>query len=270
MFPSHLFFCPAKSNSEQSRAEKTVATLKFESKTVNKMMFPIKTAAALLLVFSFPIDAMKDAQTHLRRADGPDCSDAQDFLKTECQELATYSYVGCFADRKKRAFSIDFGNKKSKDECFNICKEGGYHYFARQWEGRCSCLGYAEYDDTYTKYGTSNDCTCDNEENQGEWSNCVYAIKYPTPEQPKPWHFVGCYKDRGNRAMPHFVDDFTSDFECYNECKDNGFKFFGKQWYGECWCGADRGYKKYGQAQTCKCDGNRSSAWKNCVYAIDK
>lgn len=55
--------------------------------------------------------------------------------------------------------------------------------------------------------------------------------------------------------------------ECSQECL--GYNYFGRQWYGECWCG-DNDYDKYGEATSCKCHEKNVGNWKNCVYEYER
>jgi len=49
-----------------------------------------------------------------------------------------------------------------------LCK--GYNFVARQAGGECWCAN----DETYNKYGTADDCICEEVE-VGGFRNCVYA-----------------------------------------------------------------------------------------------
>jgi len=74
--------------------------------------------------------------------------------------------------------------------------------------------------------------------------------------------FLGCFADRvQDRDLP--VNKNTGDFDyCAQQCQ--GFKYFGRQWEQECFCGND--YGKYGEAWGCECDAANIGGDKNCVY----
>jgi len=77
--------------------------------------------------------------------------------------------------------------------------------------------------------------------------------------------YLGCYKDRGNRALPVYKGSRMSVGQCAAACK--GYQYLGRQWYGECWC-ANAGYDKYGKEHGgCDCNGRNVGGWRNCVYA---
>jgi len=79
--------------------------------------------------------------------------------------------------------------------------------------------------------------------------------------------YLGCYRyNKRGRALPVFKGNNKSVGQCTQAC--NGYSYFGRQWYGECWCG-NSGYDKYGKDRGCKCD-NRFVGWQNCVYEYKK
>ncbi|EDO43412.1 predicted protein [Nematostella vectensis] len=80
---------------------------------------------------------------------------------------------------------------------------------------------------------------------------------------------VGCFKDQPypNRALPSLLANFrihhpivnwfnlkTTVHECAKEAAKKGMVYFGVQFYGECWSGADahKTYDKHGQSSQCK------------------
>uniref|UniRef100_A0A7S1BSD5 WSC domain-containing protein n=1 Tax=Corethron hystrix TaxID=216773 RepID=A0A7S1BSD5_9STRA len=84
----------------------------------------------------------------------------------------------------------------------------------------------------------------------------------PTTAFPKE---LGCFKDKGRRAMPVRKGSGNMN-QCIINC--NGYTYAGRQWAGECWC-ANSGYDKYGREPSgCNCNGSNVGAWRNCVYQI--
>ena len=58
--------------------------------------------------------------------------------------------------------------------------------------------------------------------------------------------YLGCFKDSDGRAL-HFskgIDQNTT--ECIELCE--GYKYVGRQYFGECWCENDDNYDKHGEA----------------------
>jgi len=76
--------------------------------------------------------------------------------------------------------------------------------------------------------------------------------------------YVGCFKDKGQRALPTLKGRGKSLTECAMLC--DGYSYFGRQYSGECWCGGET-YNKYGEEPSgCDCDGGNVGSWRNCVY----
>jgi len=91
--------------------------------------------------------------------------------------------------------------------------------------------------------------------NVGAWKQCVY--------EKKPSNFLGCYADAADRALPVLKGSSKSVDQCSDLC--DGYKYFARQWKGECWCGNDS-YSKHGSSTGCDCMGPNVGAWKQCVY----
>jgi len=52
--------------------------------------------------------------------------------------------------------------------------------------------------------------------------------------------------------------------QCAQACR--GYKYLGRQWKGECWCG-NSSYDMHGEEpRGCNCDGKNVGDWRNCVY----
>merc|ERR1711998_673899 len=85
----------------------------------------------------------------------------------------------------------------------------------------------------------------------------------PKPPAKKPMAFIGCFKDKSNRDLPVHKKN-GSKASCASQCKN--YKYFGRQYTEECWCG--NSYGKYGKDTGCKCDASNIGGWKNCVYSV--
>lgn len=58
-----------------------------------------------------------------------------------------------------------------------------------------------------------------------------------------------------------------SVMQCYNLAKANGYKYFGLQFYGECWASNDSSrFRRYGQVTSCY--HGLGGKWTNYVYMI--
>jgi len=86
----------------------------------------------------------------------------------------------------------------------------------------------------------------------------------------------GCYADKSDRDLP--FDNRNNDIghdDCANRCRSKGYKFMGRQFHRQCFCGNnDPG--KYGKSGSCgdvknNCeirDSKYYGDWTNCVYQI--
>lgn len=104
------------------------------------------------------------------------------------------------------------------------------------------------------------------------------------------FEFKGCWADAPHRVLTHRVlqnEQPVPKLKCAETCKSDGYRFFGMQWTGECFCGGAlpewEGYKRLGGnaegkdvgAPACNCDGRETNpgvqygGWVNCVYLID-
>jgi len=78
-------------------------------------------------------------------------------------------------------------------------------------------------------------------------------------------NYIGCFRDKSNRALPVRKGMNMSVRQCAHACR--GYTYFGRQWKGECWCG-NSGYDKHGEEpRGCDCDGRHVGNWRNCVYS---
>ena len=88
--------------------------------------------------------------------------------------------------------------------------------------------------------------------------NCTYGVSF---------NYLGCFKDDFDRALPnHIPGYFDTANDCSIACYDAGFKYSGRQFTGECWCG-NSGYDKHGSSDMCNdCDSANVGGFLSCVY----
>merc|ERR1719410_24911 len=87
------------------------------------------------------------------------------------------------------------------------------------------------------------------------------AAFFDGPEQV-PNNFVGCFRDVvADRDLPEFRGN-TDAASCAQRCQ--GFKYYGRQFNNECFCGNNVG--KHGQATECTCARNNQGPFVNCVF----
>ena len=81
------------------------------------------------------------------------------------------------------------------------------------------------------------------------------------------YNYIGCFWDDFDRALPHRIDGyFHNACECNVACCDAGYKYSGRQFFGECYCG-NSGYDKHGSSDMCNdCDAFNVGPWLSCVY----
>jgi len=89
---------------------------------------------------------------------------------------------------------------------------------------------------------------------------------------------VGCYRDSyvEPRPLPELIADFRNTIDskdvkktimaCAEKAREKGFKFFGIQYYTECWSGtgAEKTYERDGTSKDCENGVGKSAA--NFVY----
>jgi len=99
-------------------------------------------------------------------------------------------------------------------------------------------------------------------------SSPIYApTSSPTYSGPYPEvKYLGCFKDEQDRALPVRVGNSRTKTtaQCIVLCR--GYNFVARQYTGECWCGNDDNYDKYGASNNCNCEGTNVGGWLNCVY----
>jgi hypothetical protein len=87
-----------------------------------------------------------------------------------------------------------------------------------------------------------------------------------TPPQEQP--YVGCYRDNksGKRDLPRSKGSPISYTSCRDKCA--GYKYFGRQWKHQCFCG--NAYGSQGKRSDCKCNASSNIGGnRNCVYRTD-
>ena len=83
---------------------------------------------------------------------------------------------------------------------------------------------------------------------------------------------MGCWKDKGERAVPEYQGSHQKDGSivegCFEIAKRLGNEIFAIQNGGECWSSksAIETYKKYGASENCK--EGKGGGWANSVYVI--
>ncbi|CAD7975804.1 unnamed protein product [Amoebophrya sp. A25] len=90
--------------------------------------------------------------------------------------------------------------------------------------------------------------------------------------------FIGCYEDKGDRAMPHMIPGARTVSQCSQDCAD--FGFFAIQYGAQCFCGNEGEYEKYGSHPDAECKSPSNSPpcvdpstdrmcggpWRNAVF----
>ena len=80
---------------------------------------------------------------------------------------------------------------------------------------------------------------------------------------------LGCYRDNWTRAMNTYTGGGRTKDTCLEDAKKYGHKYFGLQYYGQCFTTNDEtpgtGYARYGKNEANNC-GPLGNAWNNRVY----
>ena len=81
---------------------------------------------------------------------------------------------------------------------------------------------------------------------------------------------MGCFSDReGDRALPFRLEgNRKSVAECLAGCLVRGYKFAGRQYLGQCWCG-NSGYAKHGVSDCNDCSAENVGGYRSCVWEIN-
>lgn len=89
--------------------------------------------------------------------------------------------------------------------------------------------------------------------------------------------YIGCFKDKGKRDLPHLLRQGYGNYKaCFEATLKAGFSFSGLQYSGECWAGNEFG--KYGARANeecnmeCKKDKGRmcGAGWRNSIFSLMK
>ena len=79
--------------------------------------------------------------------------------------------------------------------------------------------------------------------------------------------YLGCFHDRrSHRALSREVDGADRAEECRDWCEARGYRYFGREWRGQCFCGNRHDYDKHGRATGCDCCGEDVGNKKICVW----
>ncbi len=90
---------------------------------------------------------------------------------------------------------------------------------------------------------------------------------------PKVAHyeFVGCFADRGARAIPNFAGNVKTADECRVKAHALDHDVFGLQYGGQCFTGKlDTAFDKYGKGPAAQCNNPLGGTWTNMVYKKNK
>jgi len=191
-----------------------------------------------------------------------------------------YASLGCWKDSGsdravlplEGSVAMLTGNYKLRfmaiQKCYEIASKNGFRYFAIQDGGWCASSANAGT--RYKMYGESKACRGGK---GGPWANNVYIIN-------GLFSSLGCWADKGNRALP--LLEGTSVYlrgghneredpkqTCYKVASERGYRYFSMQDGGQCLAGPDAGtrYDMYGGSNKCR-NGN-GGPWANDVYVID-
>ena len=81
------------------------------------------------------------------------------------------------------------------------------------------------------------------------------------------FEFVGCFADRGARAIPTYNGDVRTADACRAKAEANKHDVFGLQYGGQCFTGKlDTVFDKYGKGPAAECNRPLGGTWTNMVY----
>jgi hypothetical protein len=91
----------------------------------------------------------------------------------------------------------------------------------------------------------------------------------PTAKPAKPYRYMGCWGDAGDRAISDYSGQVTNADECYNIAVKNNASVFGLQYGGQCFTGKNppSEWQRYGKLDDAGC-GPLGGGWNNQVYSI--
>ena len=94
------------------------------------------------------------------------------------------------------------------------------------------------------------------------------GIEFTKPPILSSSKYLGCFRDAQDRALPVRINGSLSLSDCLSTCSSQGYKYAGRQYLGECYCG-NSDYDKHGQSDKCNaCDSVNVGAYKSCVYEL--
>ena len=221
------------------------------------------------------------------------------------------TYKGCYTDSVASPSMTFIGEKpKSEDNSangtytFNACQQaaidGGYKYFALQNVNKTTSKGYCAVsnDENLTKNSIAytisgqtplwNTNTAGQNGNSASFDNGSLSVNnsagtavFSTPNStPPPNNYIGCYKDRSNRAMNAFNKGRRpyNNTTCQQAADSIGATYYGLQSSNtgknaQCFTSNNLDQsKKYGVAKNCTKikDGTWSGGdWSNAIYTTD-
>ena len=85
--------------------------------------------------------------------------------------------------------------------------------------------------------------------------------------------YLGCYDDQqDDRAFPFQVpSNGHGSLDCERECTTRGYRYFGRQFKGQCFCGSNFSQiVRHGIESDCNCCGENVGGGRNCVWENTK
>ncbi|KAK9426512.1 putative WSC domain-containing protein [Seiridium unicorne] len=163
--------------------------------------------------------------------------------------VSSYMLVGCWTEgsgaRALSAKSTSSSDSMTLESCASFCS--AYHYFGTEYGGECYCGNSLASSSTNASLSDcSMPCTGNAHQYCGAGSRLelYYSNTTNGPSQPatvggdKEWTWEGCRTEaQGVRALAGkatSADDMSLE-KCAETCQ--GFKYFGTEYGGECYCG---------------------------------
>ena len=90
----------------------------------------------------------------------------------------------------------------------------------------------------------------------------TFLISILAARQPQHVKPIGCFKDQTHRSFPEFLANFRSEITDWNNfdliieacsklSRQKGYRYFGIQFYGECWSGEIVEFEREGRSFRC-------------------
>jgi len=189
------------------------------------------------------------------------------------------AYLGCFLDRHQRDLPKKTPNYNYLiiDMCRARCKKLNYNLAGIQQRYQCWC------GDEKNRWGKRPDRECSYKCNSkatqmcgGSWRNSIYRTGLNKPAPPTPKGYLGCFVDKGRRALYGVGRVMSSNRNnvrmCQAACKRRGFVYAGMQNGSQCFCGNKLGYQKRTDREcNRKCPGRSKfkcgGSWRNSIWA---